>query len=120
MNLKYFTNEITNFLNDDIVTQTGRVWEVYIYDEEVGHHLCDIRPAYECHPVHVITENRVDDDLEADLLDCDHDPRYFYCRGVKGRDFPHPDRDPDDSDEEYLEQVLEYARANCGMFEVAP
>lgn len=115
MNFKYFTNEITNFLNDDIVAKTGRVWEVYVFDEEVGHHLCSLEPAYECHPIHVITEHRVDDDLWGDLQD--DEIRYFYCRGIKGRDFPHPDRDPDDSDEEYLEQVLEYARANCGMFE---
>ena len=118
MNFKYFTNEVTNFLNDDIVAKTGRVWEVYMFDEEVGHHLCDISPAYECHPVHLITEHRVDDDLEADLQP-DHEVAYFDCKYVerKSRDFTNPDREPDDSDEEYLQQVLEYARANCGMFE---
>jgi hypothetical protein len=114
MNFKYFVREDTMAQQWKI----GRVFTTYLYDEETVHHLCDISPAYECHPITTFCENEVDDDLLAELQD--YEVIYVYCRNVKGRDFPNPDRDPDDSDEEYLEQVLEWARANCGRFQVMP
>lgn len=120
MRLKYFVREVTQYLGDGIFEKTGRVWTAYVYDEEVGHHLCDLSPSYECHPVTTFTEKRVDDDLHADLQE--HEPAYFYCYSVKeGRDIPSlPLRWDDQDDEEYLESALDWCRGNCGMFEVVP
>lgn len=119
MSLKYFTREVTQYIGDDIVEKAGRVWIAYVYDEEVGHRHCEISLSYECHPVTTFTEHRVDDDLHASLQE--DKPTYFYCYSVKGHDVPYARFNPDEEEyEEWMEQALEYCRANCGMFEVVP
>lgn len=118
MKFKYFKWDYSDYIRADIISQAGRYQETFIYNSEEVTHCCELTPSYTCHPVGFDIDLPVSDGIYDDLMDgFTYDPIYFYCHVIDkiAKDCPPPpDRWEDDTDEEYLEDCLEYYRANCG------
>lgn len=118
MKLKTFKRDLTAYLDQETRKAVGRYWEIYVYNSEEVTHCCEITPSYECHPITFETENEIDDQmydvLQYGMAD---DPIYVHCHTVDPVSRPAPappDQFFQEDDEEYLQECLEYYRANCG------
>lgn len=121
MKFRYFKEDQTQYLREDIAKAVGRYQEILIFDSEKQFHCCELTPSYECHPVTFVTDNEITDEMYEELQSCfDSSPRYYHCHVADkvAKDCPPPpDRWEDDTDEEYLEDCLEYYQCNSGALE---
>lgn len=117
---KYFFEDQTKYLRDDLVPLVGRYREIMVFNYQEIHHLCELTPSYECHPVDFVVDSEISDELYEELQSSfDNDPVYRHCSGVDRIAMdcpPPPDRFDDTDGEEYLQDCLEYYRCNAGIF----
>lgn len=118
MKLRYFKEDQTQYLREDIAKAVGRYQEILLFDSEKQFHCCELTPSYECYPVSFVTDKEITDELYEELQLCfDSTPRYYHCHVADkvAKDCLRPlDRRGDEDDEEYLQDCLEYYQCNSG------
>lgn len=83
--LKLVAIDETQYWKDDIVAKTGKISQVFLYDERVHTHLCEVTPSYSLTSVgYFVTEKQVDDDTYEVLMTegIDHDGIYLHTYEV--------------------------------------
>jgi len=112
--LKLVKIDETHYWSDLVVESAGRLWGVYLYDENVHVHCAEWTASYECHFLYTVTENEVDDETDRMIEEGDMftDPiRYFHvsdikadydCKGWRIKDYANYD--------EMIEAAVEYYR----------
>jgi hypothetical protein len=119
----------------------GKICGVYLYHDDIGVHCCELTPSFECHfveDVWDVPDRGALDESEIDGIDdeircavTDQDVRYWhisYIRSLperpegsfelpeKGHTFlvsGDEEKSQYESDEEWMEAILEYARGNA-------
>lgn len=109
--------ETTDQWADDIQDEAGRIWELFIYDANVGTYLCEMTPSYALYCVDYISERRLNDKMDGDVrgeLHTGDEPRYIHKYSVgclMGMDLDTQRCKADEYDEVW-ESILEHYRAN--------
>ena len=115
----------------DTVKAAGRIFGVYVYDEQSVTYCCEMSPSYALHFVESQTSRVVPDEMNQMMLEagCDTPPvSYVHCRLVDAypempeRQFPEErtgqyvlfEADPESPDSvQAIEEALEFARGNA-------
>lgn len=128
MNLKLVVIEETKYYPPEIQLRAGKVFQTYVYDASVGHHLCEITPSFELHPLNTTPLNHLEDEEQREALhevldeaNRGSDVRYWHCRAIERipathkKDFRVVERDPDEDYEQQFESQLDYLRGNVQL-----
>jgi hypothetical protein len=69
----------THLFDQFVTNQTGRLYCVYMYDPDEQTNCCESTPSYWLEPLYYVTENPVDDELDADMQKSLDKPGYCQC-----------------------------------------
>lgn len=73
-----------------IVTKTGRLWGLYLFDANRHVHCCELTPSYEMWFVETVTERQISDELDGDIRtwsqEADEGCSYFHCSDIDRMD----------------------------------
>lgn len=120
-NWKIVAIEQTSYWNPEIVEKTGRLFGTFLFDASRQVHCCELTPSYEMHFIETLAENMIDDETDAMIRDADivgqNEVEYWHCHSVDSWPADHfvvlgPNDDDYETDEEELEEMLEYVRCN--------
>jgi len=110
----------TEYWADDLAAQVGKIYGVYLYDENRVVHCCELTPSYELNALEVAILNWetcpeiVRDDIESEWWRGTEPISYFHAHTVDGWDkflLPTQRCKAEDYDD-YWEEILEYYQAN--------
>ncbi len=123
----------TGYWVQSVTNRAGKIFAVYVYDDELGVHCCEGTPSHELHFVGSFFTASIDDDeareqLCSDIMDGNREQslvEYVHCWRIRGMDeikwcgsdekpgtFAIEPGDPEESDKEQIESAMEWLRGN--------
>jgi hypothetical protein len=110
-----FGADITEFLPDELIEKTGRVFEVFVSDM-VPTHLCELTPSYYMEVLRVVAEKEISEEIDNQLMDicCNSDNCCFHVSTAMK--LPHEIQKyqvtEDESEKDLYEEFREYHQGN--------
>jgi hypothetical protein len=77
-------DETHNYLDKQLVKKCGKIYGVYLYDENERTFCCSMSPDYWCMFLYAVAENEIDDDTDQELIEtnCGGQDHYFSCQDI--------------------------------------